>query len=308
VHHPEDDARDMAKRTLARDRRDRLNVYLSLLAQMTRDTGIALGDKFMAQADTGLLMKITQGDQSLGIDGNALTNKVLGFYAQRTAVSQQEVNARLEAVADQAAVFGSMNLVDTAMRDGLFNHLKNRIVEFDASLAEFESTASSELQNMSMMVRFAAKDFVKYVDEKTSTVEQILSNFSTIVTESKRVSTIIEKTRRDVSFALDGWEALIDQWFNLKEDATIQDKIEVLHFIFNHLPMMPEEEITGAAGDRAKVWKGFNAARVSVVLAMVSWGDNSVDADLLERVNRAKEAERLQREAATTNSSGRRRR
>ena len=305
-HHPDNDRRMDAKRAMQRDRRDRLNVYLSLLAQMTRDAGIGLGDTFMAHANTELLMKITQGDSSLGIDGEALTNRVLGFHAQKVGLAFKDVNLRLEAVADQAAVFGTMNLAETSARDGLFHHLKQRVLDFDLSLAVFESKAFSEIQNMSMMVRFAAKDFVKFIDEKTSMVEQILSNFSTALTESDRVQGIIKKTRRDVSYALDGWDALVEAWFAVEETGTTAEKTEVLQFIFNHLPLMPEEEVdTGS--ERGKVWKGFNAARVSVVRAMVSWSDNEVDQEMVERINRTKEAERLQREMASSNANGRRR-
>jgi hypothetical protein len=133
-----------------------------------------------------------------------------------------------------------------------------------------------------------------------------MSNFATVLTEADRVLSIVKKARREVAYALDGWDGLCRLWFDLKGDATYQERIEVLTIIFNHLPLMPEGEIE-TNSERSKVWKGFNAARVSVVRAMVSWTDNEVDRELEDRINRAKEASR-QRESTLNESGGRRRR
>ena len=290
-----------AQQLLARERRDRLNVYISLLAQMTREAGIALGDTFMSRADTKLLMEITQGTSGIDIDGGALTKKVLDFHAEKVGVAYRDVNARLEAITDQAAVFGSMNLAENAPRDGLFYRMKLRIMDFENSLAAFEGTAVLELQNMAMVIRFASRDFIKYIDEKTSQVEQILSNFSTILTESERVMSIVKKARRDVAYALDGWDNLVDAWFAVEGSEVPSEKAEALQFIINNLPMMPVEEMEGGT-ERSKVWKGFNVARTGVIRAMVSWGDNAVDQEMVDRINRAKEAEK---ERAESNAAAR---
>ena len=305
-YHPDPEKKAEAREALSREHRDRQGVYFSLLAQMTRQTGVALGDTFMARADTKLLMKITQGDGDTGIDSESLTNRVLGFQAQKVGITVKDVNSRLEAVTDQAAVFGSLNVAEGASRDGLFSHMKQQMVDFELSLEHFESNSGPEVENMSMMIRFAAKDFVKYIEEKTAAVEQIMSNFATVLTEADRVLSIVKKARREVAYALDGWDSLCRLWFDLKEDASYPERIEVLTIIFNHLPLMPEGEIE-TNSERSKVWKGFNAARVSVVRAMVSWTDNEVDRELEDRINRAKEASR-QRESTLNESGGRRRR
>lgn len=305
--HPTDEGRAAAKQGLLRDRADRLNVYISFLAQMTRAAGIAMGDTFMARADTALLMRLTQGNRSeLDIDPELLTSKVMAFHANLLGVTPKSVNDRLAEIADMTAPFGTLNLKDDAVRDGYFNRTKARILEFESSLMDFEQKAFEDMRNVAMMTRFAAKDFVKFIEEKTGTIEQIFSNFATIFRESKRVTDIVNRARRDVSFALDGWDGLADLWFDaLARGAEYPEKCEVLAYIFSHLPMMPEAEIDNKT-ERGKVWKGFNAARVSAVRAMVSWGDNAVDTELAERVARAKEAERAAREAPL--SRGRRRR
>jgi hypothetical protein len=104
-----------------------------------------------------------------------------------------------------------------------------------------------------------------------------------------------------VAYALDGWDNLVDAWFAVEGSEVPSEKAEALQFIINNLPMMPVEEMEGGT-ERSKVWKGFNVARTGVIRAMVSWGDNAVDQEMVDRINRAKEAEK---ERAESNAAAR---
>lgn len=292
--------RDEAVREIERDRRDRLRVYMSFLAQLTRDCGIHQGDRFMAGADTDMLIALTNAPRSVaapGIDPKALTDRVLGFAADRLGITPKAVNARLEEFTRHLAPFGCINVEGERKVDGFLTRTRNRIAAMDRSIAREARRMRSETEGMSAMIRFAIKDFLDYSGDRLDRIEQVFSHLYSMFRDYERTRALAMRIRRDVSYALDGWSQLCDVWEGAVASREPQRIEEAVRYILTVLPLMPEEEVR-PGGERGRVWRGFEAARVQMVRVLVGWDDDEVDEELLYRLADARRREEESREAA----------
>lgn len=284
-------ARTEALREIEREKRDRLRVYMSFLAQLTRDCGIKQGDRFMAAADTDTLIELTNNPNAvaaLGIDPKALTDRVLGFASSQLEIPPKLVNTRLEEFTKYLAPFGCINVEGEKKVDGFLTRTRNRIADMDRSMARQAKQMRAEAADMAVMVRFAIKDFLDYANERLDRIEQVFSHFYNIFRDYDRTKAFALKTRRDVSYALDGWSQLCTVWeaaLATREDEAID---EALRYILAMLPLMPEGEMR-PGGERGRVWQGFEAARNQMVRVLVGWGDNAVDEELAHRIASARQ-------------------
>lgn len=298
-------ARDEALQETERDRRDRLRVYMSFLAQLTRDCGIHQGDRFMANADTDMLIALTNNPNTVattGVDPKALTDRVLGFASDQLKIPPKLVNAHLEEFTRYLAPFGCINVEGEKKIDGFLTRTRNRITEMDRSIARQAKTMRSESENMATMVRFAIKDFLDYANERLDHIEQVFSHLYSIFRDYERTKALALRIRRDVSYALDGWNQLCAVWERAVATKDQQQIDEAIQYILAVLPLMPEEEVK-PGGERSRVWHGFETARVQMVRVLVGWGDNEVDTELAQRI-----AESHQRQQQGQEESKRRRR
>lgn len=283
--------RSQAAMEVDREKQDRLMTYLSFLAQLTRDCGIRKGDAFMASADTGLLMRLTQdkqASQEAGLDAAALTERVLSFASEEVEAPVKVVNQRLEELTSYMAPFGAVNIEAENKTDGFLTRTRNEIKRMDRSMTQYSKSARSEASDRITLVRFAIKDFLDYVDERFNQIEQFFSFFMNVFREYDKTKAFAQQIRRDVSYALDGWSHLCGIWFTAletKEDEAIDDAIG---YILANLPIMPDEEVN-QDDERSRVRRGFEMARVQMVRTMVNWTDNTVDRELEQRVAASKE-------------------
>ena len=302
--------RRRARREEQLDRQDRMQVYLSFLAQLTRDCGMANGDAFMANANTELLMKVTNGEieEELGIDKGEFTDKVLAFAAEKTGIDSKTINARLEFMSDKMAALGAINTSlsgRSAKTTGFLSRSRRRLETFRTEIQTYKRECREEMIDPVTMIAFAAKQYMNYVDLRTSAIEQKFSYFMNVIEDFENSLALVRQSRRDVSFALDGWGELIDVWDETGASAE-NDRIEEgVRYILEHLPLMPQDELDHADED-SRIWNGYDGARTAMVRMMTRWGDGQVDEELQRRIEDGKK--RAEEERFGRTRKGRRRR
>ena len=153
-------------------------------------------------------------------------------------------------------------------------------------MREIESTVDPALANPVAMIAFVAKQYIDYVDRRWDELEQKFSSFLLAVTRFKETMDFMLRVRRDVAYALDGWAPLIAHWDAVAEDDGPVRAAALLH-ILDNTPVMPEGELDPCP--ESKVMAQYEAARTHVVKAMTGWGTNKVDAELQERLERARQ-------------------
>lgn len=286
-----EEVRQQAALEVDREKQDRLMTYLSFLAQLTRDCGIRKGDAFMASADTALLMRLTkdkEASREAGLDASALTERVLSFASEELNAPVKVVNQRLEELTSYMAPFGAVNIEAENKTDGFLTRTRNEIKRMDRTMTQYSKTARSETSDRITLVRFAIKDFLDYVDDRFNQIEQFFSFFMNVFREYDKTKAFAQQIRRDVSYALDGWNHLCKIWFTALDSNEGEQIDDAIGYILANLPVMPDEEVN-QEDERSKVRRGFEMARVQMVRTMVNWTDNTVDKELEQRVAAAKE-------------------
>ncbi|MDJ0951938.1 MAG: hypothetical protein QNJ94_23755 [Alphaproteobacteria bacterium] len=305
-----DEVRRRARREEQLDRQDRMMVYLSFLAQLTRDCGAAHGDTFMANATTDLLMRVTdsRAEEELGIDKGRFTDSVLAFAAEKTGIDFKVVNARLEFMSDLMATLGAINAdLDgrSAKTTGFLARSRRRLEAFRTEMLEYRNSCRTEMVDPVNAIAFAAKQYMDYVDLRTCAIEQKFSNFMNVIEGFQSGLALVRQSRRDVSFALDGWSELIDVW-DVASGAGTEEEIEqAVGFILDHLPLMPQDEHDHTDED-SRVWNGYDGMGTAMVRMMTNWGDGQVDEDLQRRIEAGKK--RAEEQHLGRTRRGRRRR
>jgi hypothetical protein len=293
--HAEDPAvREFAKARLDQARKDRFQAYISLLAQATRECGVARGDQVMAKANSLVLMaaiRATPGEAANS--GQALTEKVFGYLAQQAKIPPALVIERIEDISEILSPIGAINLdADPGARqEGHLALAFARLEKFRDAMREHEKRVSDEAANRALLVQFSASQFRDYVSDRLSDIEQQLSHFVAVVRDHEKIREAIAGWARDISFALDGWGELIDVWDRAHETFAESGDPHVLDLAVQHillyLPTMPREAMES---ESERVWNGLTFQRSKMVRQLTNWIDGKVDRDLQTRLDAARKA------------------
>jgi tetratricopeptide (TPR) repeat protein len=291
-------ADDEAKRAAAKQRidaisRDALTAYVSLLAQATRECGIARGDAFMARANSAVLMQAIQSapDDRAGGAMASLSSKVFAHLSEQAKVPPNEVSKRIESLADMLAPIGAINLDSDpgGKQEGHLSLSFARLERFAAAVAAYEKTARDDPANRALLVLFSARQFVDRVRQKLSDIEQRLSFFAAVIRDFDGVAGAISAGAREIAYSLDGWDALVDVWEEaVRRSERAQDEAALdlaIQHVLLYLPTMPANATNR---ETEKVWNGISFQRVKMVRYLENWIDGSVDAEMQARMKIAR--------------------
>jgi hypothetical protein len=292
-HADDEERRAAAKQRIDATRRDALTAYVSLLAQATRECGIARGDAFMARANSATLMQAIQSAPTELADGAManLSAKVFAHLAEQAKVVPRDVPRRIEALADILAPIGAINLDSDpgAKQEGFLSLSFARLEKFAQAIAAYEKSALDEAANHALLVIFSVRQFVEHVRQKLNDIEQRLSFFVAVIRDFDAVAAAIRTCAREIAFALDGWGELIDVWdqgvarFNQTQDARTLDFS--VRQILLYLPTMPANATTG---ETERLWNGITFQRSKMVRQFTNWIDGSLDTELQRRMENAR--------------------
>ncbi len=288
--------RSAIQAAMAHSRHERFAAYVSLLSEATRQCGIAIGDGLMSRANNALLVQAIQAGQvDASSNISSLTVRVFDYLAQQAGLPFQEVSKRIEELSGLMAPIGAINLASDpgAKQEGHLAMSYARLRSFMEQVQDHERVSGDSDANEALLVLFSAKEFCDFVSERLAGIEQTLSSFIVALRKMKETREDIDDLVNDIAYALDGWDGLIDVW---NEAATIAETEEggsarrrAIQHILLFLPMMPAEE---TYDDSERVWNGISIHRAVMVRQFTNWLNDTLDSDLVARVQSSQEMER----------------
>ncbi|MBT5267755.1 MAG: hypothetical protein HOL85_23200 [Rhodospirillaceae bacterium] len=289
--HPDQYRRNQARLARTQDNEDQETVRLSCIAQLTRECGIDRGDVFMANANTKTLVDLITNKKS-EFDIELLVERIMVFAAERSGRSLDEIRDWLEPLVSMIAPLGTVAAAGEQRGNGHLFAAHIRLIEFRKALSRFKVYARDEVGQSIGLVLQVTDQSIEFINERLEQLDRMLGKFADMFEGYDDSILKLEKLRRDIAFALDGWEELIVAWEEAEEGMDMaggEQAVErAIYHIMNFLPVIPDKELypddtiggTGVDVERA---------RQSLVHEMHSWSTNAVDHELQARIKEAKE-------------------
>ena len=285
------------KGALGLQRYDTLKAKASLLAILVREYGRQQRDRVLAALPSSKLVENGSKQATDDLTIEQLTRQTLDFHGKRLGLPADELGRRLDALAERLAPLGEVGVSQAAKEDGFLVRSRNRLRAFDHEMIEYEKDARHEMSDPTAMIRFAVKQYLGYVDTKLASLEEKFVHLPSLLREVDRMVGFLDGVRRDVGYALDGWDVLMDIWDEAKGSGDVVKTEEAVMFVFTNAPLMPLQEIDTST-ESGKVWRGYEAARGGLVKMMHSWNDGERDDELMKRAEEGKQRKRRSEGAA----------
>ncbi|MBL28639.1 MAG: hypothetical protein CMM50_13920 [Rhodospirillaceae bacterium] len=289
-----DDRLGHGKGALGLRRYDRAKAKASLLAILVHDYGRQQRDRVLASLPPAKLVEngSKQATDTLTIE--QLTGQTLDFHGKRLGLPAAELGRRLDSLAELLTPLGEVGVSQAAKEDGFLIRCRNRLRAFDHEMIEYEKNARHEMSDPTAMIRFAVKQYLGYVDTKLASLEEKFVHLPSLLREADRTAGFLNGVRRDVAYALDGWDVLMDIWDEAKETGDDMKIEDAVMFAFTNAPLMPLQEIDTST-ESGKVWRGYETVRGGLVKMMHSWNDGEPDDELMKRTEEGKQREKVRK-------------
>jgi hypothetical protein len=249
-----DAIRAEAAQEIKADKMDRFQVRLSFIAQLTRECGVRLGDRFMASANTERLIELIHEKQlaDARIDVNELTRRVVEITGQAVNISPDEIEQRLEQLAELLTPFGKAGQPYASRKDGFLSRARHELAKLLRDLAAARSTIRPEAVEAVDKALPNVKQALDFVDGKLAAVDAQLKDLSRALMEWQTTVMLVHESRRCVAGGLDGWRQMAEAF---DEGATMVRQIgdsepieRNIAWIEQNIPVIPLREIDPEAG------------------------------------------------------------
>ncbi|MSP88496.1 MAG: hypothetical protein EXQ92_06735 [Alphaproteobacteria bacterium] len=199
-HGATDAIKTAAERDTEVDKAERFRIRLALIAQLTRDCGTRMGDRFMASASTERLLEFVQKKEigGISIDVDELTKRVVQLTGQAIGAPPADVEKRLERLVELAAPFGTPGVPAERKTDGFLIRQRHGLAGLVASLKgtrpEIRATAIGAIDKAEPRV-IQTLDFV---DERLNAVDGLFANLARALKDWDMTLSRLQQARRSV--------------------------------------------------------------------------------------------------------------
>jgi hypothetical protein len=289
------ESRNLARKKAEQEDEDRMMVRLSCIAELTRECGIAMGDKLMSRTDTQTLLDLMSGETSrTKIDLDLLIERVMIFAAERSGTTVADAKAYLDPLVGMITPFGNVTARGETKSNGFLYLQHTDLITFRAQVAEVQPTVREELETSMVLILEAADECIGYVNERLAELNGMLGKLADMFDRNMSAIDRLDRLRRDVAYGLDGWVDMIRLWdeaFVAREAIGGEIAMErAINRISGYAPRIPVKELYP---DHELVKKGseYERARVRNVSQMHAWENDKLDSELADRVEKGKERE-----------------
>lgn len=293
-YHPDEEKRSDAEKEKSRDDEERELVRYSCIAQLTRECGIDQGDKFMAKANTKTLLDLLRGGGGDSFNLNLLIDKVMSYAAAKTETSVKEVRERLEPLVGMIAPFGTIPAEGEEKTDGFLYRQHIRLIGFRKQLSGYSSTSDMETQEMIQPILDNVDQCIHYVNWRVDELNHLLGSLAGVLDGFEGSISRMESLRREVAYALDGWDDYVRIWDEVWEGKDLVGGgagIErAIKHISEYMSAIPVRELHPEMDLMEKARK-LEGAKYQMIREMVDWETNALDTELHARVQRSRELE-----------------
>lgn len=254
VHGLTDAHKEEAANEIKSDKMDRFQVRLSLIAQLTRECGVRLGDRFMAAANTDRLIELIHEKQlaEARIDVDELMRRVMEITGTAIHVSPSEIERRLEQLAELMTPFGKAGLPYARRKDGFLTRQRHQLAKLVNGLVAARSEIRPEAVEAVDKALPNVKQALGFVDDRLAATDALLADLSRALMEWQTTVMQVHESRRCVAGGLDGWSQMAEAF---DEGETMARKIsdtepleKNILWIEENMPILPLREVDPDAG------------------------------------------------------------
>jgi hypothetical protein len=212
--------------------------------------------------------------------GRQQAKLILARVAHKVNIEGNELYARVEAWSDLLGPIGTPKLT----RAPRLRRMRQRIEEFANSIGGWSEVDKSEYAPLGGLASLVARETAALAAETFATADSYLEKIDKTVAVWEKSQTEIGDAIERISWMLDGWDLLVAMW----EDAVVKAPHEqqaVVQELARILPIIPEEEVTGARRDKIRE---IGVQRRKLVKPMEDWVTGTIDADLRTRLEKYK--------------------
>jgi hypothetical protein len=178
---------------------------------------------------------------------------------------------KLAALAEGFAALGVPGADPAVFPDGgRLGRAAGRLEAFRADIRRHErETAGTDAQR-TLLVAFAATQFRDVLRKAYAGPDELARDLRRTLAGCEAALETLARARRQVAFALDGWEPCLDVWDEARRrgSGAPQDAVD---FIVKIMPTLPRGEAGGAEAQAC--WDGIDRQRDAFVRAKVDWID-----------------------------------
>ncbi|MCR9256521.1 MAG: hypothetical protein NXI16_10555 [Alphaproteobacteria bacterium] len=304
----DEERREAALEVVEQDKRDAEKVRLSCIAELTRECGIAKGDKLMMRTNTNTLLALMSDETSRSqFDIEGLVDRVMTFAAERSGTTLDDAKAYLEPLVALMTPLGSIAAKGETKSNGFLYNSYVDLVNFRKEISELrKQEIRPELLTPLEDTLTAADDCISYVAGRMDLLNKMMGHLATMFEENSSLITRLNRVRRDVAYGLDGWDILIPRWRladSKRGDREGQDAFEEVVFkVGAAAPRIPPKE-RDPNYEMVEIGKRAEASRVKMIREMHSWSNDMEDAELKARVELGR-ARQLVKETVWSDGEG----
>lgn len=283
-----DAAKAAAERDIEIDKTERFRIRLGLVAQMTRDCGTRMGDRFMASASTERLLEFVQKKEIGGIriDVDELTKRVVHLTGQAIGAPPAEVEKRLDRLTDLSAPFGTPGVPTERKTDGFLIRQRHDLASLLAGVKDARKDIRAQAMGAVDKAEPRIAQALSFVDERLAAVDGLFIDLTRALKDWEMTLSRLQQARRGVAWALDGWDQMNEAWEESKVMARKFESPEPLErnivWIEQNMPILPRHEwdpnAALAIADEGPI------ATAQPVKMMHGWRDGAMDEELARRL------------------------
>lgn len=279
---------EAAQSTAERDAQDKAMVRLSFIAQLTRECGIAKGDRLMARTNTRTLMDLMGGESGRSrIDLDLLIERVMIFAAERGKCTVNDAKSYLDPLVGMITPFGNVTAKGEEKSNGFLYLQHTRLLNFRTEVTTYRNQVRDELDPQVELIIEAADECIGYVNERLDQLNELMGSLADLFDQNLAAIDRLDRLRRDVAYGLDGWDDMISVWHGayVARDAIGGNRAveRAILRISGYAPRIPIREIF-PDHEQVKSGSRYEQARVRMVSQMHSWENDRLDSELHSRV------------------------
>jgi hypothetical protein len=287
-HGATDAIKAAAEREIETDKTEKFRIRLALIAQLTRDCGTRMGDRFMASASTERLLEFVQKKEIGGIriDVDELTKRVVHLTGQAIGAQPVDVEKRLEKLIDLAAPFGTPGVPTDRKTDGFLIRQRHSLARLVASLKEARQEVRAAAMGAIDKAEPRVVQTLGFVDERLNAVDGLFADLTRALKDWDMTLSRLQQARRSVAWGLDGWDQMVEAWDESKVMARKFESPEPLErniaWIEQNMPILPRYEWDPNAA--LAIAEDSPIATAQPVKMMHGWRDGAMDEELARRL------------------------
>lgn len=290
----DDEKRSRALKMVELDKDDEKTVRMSCIAELTRECGIAMGDKMMMRTKTQALLNLMENEATRDqFDLDGLVDRVVGFAAEKSGRSLNDARAYLDPLVAMMTPLGSIAEGGEKKVNGFLYRTYTSLLKFRGEIADLrKQEIRPELLKPIEMIMAAADDCIPYVAQRLDLLNKMMGHLALMFDENKGLILRLHRLRRDVAYGLDGWDILILRYQDaLAERGTREGDAAFEETVFKigaAAPRIPPKE-RDPNYELVDVKKRVEMARYKMIKELHSWSDNILDTEMQARVELGRE-------------------